>query len=181
MRTPSRSRRWWKARYSTSGAYCKWPAYWNTADIPTDIVGIGSIVKMTNLENDDEWEFTIVGCVEADPDNDLISDESPIGEAIMGKKVDDTVFIQVPNGALKYHIRTASRKRKGGRNTPLFRPVNIERQKAKENSFTFSIFLPGTVILDEQQNTSQDLYNPRRSRQDPVAALACAPSARRRA
>jgi transcription elongation factor GreA len=76
----------------------------DTADITTDRVGIGSIVKMTNLDNDDEWEFTIVGSVEADPDNDLISDESPIGEAIMGKKVDDTVFIQVPNGVLKYHI-----------------------------------------------------------------------------
>lgn len=74
------------------------------ADIPTDIVGIGSIVKMTNLENDDEWEFTIVGSVEADPDNDLISNESPIGEAIMGKKVAQTVFIQVPNGALQYRI-----------------------------------------------------------------------------
>ena len=74
------------------------------ADIPTDMVGIGSIVKMTNLENDDEWEFTIVGSAEADPDNDLISDASPIGEAIMGKPVNQTVLIQVPNGALKYRI-----------------------------------------------------------------------------
>lgn len=74
------------------------------ADIPTDKIGIGSIVKMTNLENDDEWELTIVGSVEADPDNDLISDESPIGEAIMNKKPNDTVLIQVPNGALKYRI-----------------------------------------------------------------------------
>ncbi len=74
------------------------------ADIPTDFVGIGSIVKMTNLENDDEWEFTIVGSAEADPDNDLISDESPIGEAIMGKAVSQTVIIHVPNGALQYRI-----------------------------------------------------------------------------
>ena len=74
------------------------------ADIPTDFVGIGSIVKMTNLENDDEWEFTIVGSAEADPDNDLISDESPIGEAIMGKAVAQTVIIHVPNGALQYRI-----------------------------------------------------------------------------
>jgi transcription elongation factor GreA len=76
----------------------------DSADIPVDHIGIGSVVRMTNLDNDDEWEFTLVGSVEADPDNDLISDESPIGEALVGKKVGDTVLIQVPNGALRYRI-----------------------------------------------------------------------------
>src|SRR5438552_3236329 len=74
------------------------------ADIPTDHIGIGSIVQMTNLENDDEWEFTLVSSVEADPDNDLISDESPVGEALVGKKVGDVVRIRVPNGLLEYRI-----------------------------------------------------------------------------
>ncbi|HZO88982.1 MAG TPA: transcription elongation factor GreA [Chthonomonadaceae bacterium] len=73
-------------------------------DIPTDHVGIGSIVKMTNLETDDEWEFTLVGPIEADPDNDLISDASPVGEALVGKKVGDIVNIRVPNGVLQYRI-----------------------------------------------------------------------------
>jgi transcription elongation factor GreA len=73
-------------------------------DVPTDRVGIGSVVKMTNLDNDDEWEFTLVSSVEADPDNDLISDESPVGEALVGKRVDDIVQIEVPNGTLQYHI-----------------------------------------------------------------------------
>lgn len=72
--------------------------------IPTDYVGIGSIVKMTSLDTDDEWEFTLVGSVEADPDNDLISDESPIGQALVGKRVGDTVAILVPNGVVKYRI-----------------------------------------------------------------------------
>ena len=72
--------------------------------IPTDYVGIGSIVKMTSLDDGDEWEFTLVGSVEADPDNDLISDESPIGEALVGKRVGDKVCIQVPNGAVQYRI-----------------------------------------------------------------------------
>jgi transcription elongation factor GreA len=76
----------------------------DSADIPVGHVGIGSIVRMTNLENDDEWEFTLVGSVEADPDNDLISDESPVGEALVGKKVGDTVTIRVPNGVLNYRI-----------------------------------------------------------------------------
>ena len=74
------------------------------SSVPTDYVGIGSIVKMTSLDTDDEWEFTLVGSVEADPDNDLISDESPIGEALVGKKVGDTVSIQVPNGVVQYRI-----------------------------------------------------------------------------
>ena len=74
------------------------------AEIPTDHIGIGSIVKMTNLVNDDEWEFTLVSSVEADPDNDLISDESPVGEALVKKRVGDTVRIQVPNGLLRYRI-----------------------------------------------------------------------------
>jgi len=78
----------------------------DTADIPTDHVGIGSIVMMTNLENDDEWEFTLVSSVEADPDNDLISDESPVGEALVGKRVGDTVNIRVPNGVLQYRIES---------------------------------------------------------------------------
>ena len=76
----------------------------DAADIPTDQVGIGSIVKMTNLENDDEWEFTLVGSVEADPENDLISDESPIGDALYGRKVGDEVRVNVPNGAMCYRI-----------------------------------------------------------------------------
>lgn len=74
------------------------------ADIPTDHIGIGSIVTMTNLDNDDEWEFTLVSSVEADPDNELISDESPVGEALVGKRVGETVRIFVPNGVLKYRI-----------------------------------------------------------------------------
>lgn len=73
-------------------------------DIPTDHVGIGSIVSMTNLDNDDEWELTLVSSVEADPDNDMISDESPIGEALVGKKPGETARIYAPNGILNYRV-----------------------------------------------------------------------------
>ncbi len=73
-------------------------------DIPTDYIGIGSIVSMTNLDTDDEWELTLVSSVEADPDNDMISDESPIGEAIVSKRPGDTVRIHAPNGLLNYRI-----------------------------------------------------------------------------
>ncbi len=74
------------------------------ADIPVDRVGIGSIVRMTNLENDDEWEFTLVNSVEADPDNELISDESPVGEALYGKRPGDMAEIYIPDGVLRYRI-----------------------------------------------------------------------------
>src|SRR5579871_1342452 len=73
-------------------------------EIPTEHIGLGSIVRMTNLDDDDEWEFTLVSSVEADPENDLVSDESPVGEALFGKKVGDIVSIRVPNGLLQYRI-----------------------------------------------------------------------------
>jgi len=76
----------------------------NEEDIPTDHVGIGSIVSLTNLDNDDEWELTLVSSVEADPDNDMISDESPIGEALVGKTPGEAVKIYAPNGVLNYRI-----------------------------------------------------------------------------
>ena len=78
----------------------------DVADIPTDYVGIGSIIQMTNLDTDDAWEFTLVNSVEADPDNDLISDESPVGEALLGKHVGDKVAIYVPNGLVHYLIES---------------------------------------------------------------------------
>ncbi len=73
-------------------------------DIPTDHVGLGSIVKLVNLEDDEEWECTLVTPVEADPDNDLISNESPVGQAVMGKKVNDKVSIRVPDGIVQYKV-----------------------------------------------------------------------------
>ncbi|CCW35838.1 transcription elongation factor GreA [Chthonomonas calidirosea] len=74
--------------------------------IPTDHVGIGSIVAMTNLESGARWEFTLVSSAEADPDHNLISDESPIGKAVMGKKVGDIVSIRVPKGIMNYRIES---------------------------------------------------------------------------
>jgi transcription elongation factor GreA len=76
----------------------------DSSDIPTDHIGIGSIVQMTNEDTDDEWELTLVSSVEADPDNDLISNESPVGEALMEKHVGDSVKISVPSGTLRYRI-----------------------------------------------------------------------------
>jgi transcription elongation factor GreA len=73
-------------------------------EIHTDAVSIGSKVTVRDMQTKDEWSFTIVGSVEADPTEDRISNESPVGEALMDKKVGDSVEIEVPEGKAKYKI-----------------------------------------------------------------------------
>ena len=65
---------------------------------------LGSTVK---LETDDgkEMEYTIVGGAEARPTKGLISNESPVGQALLGKRVGDQVQLQVPKGLLKLTVR----------------------------------------------------------------------------
>lgn len=63
-----------------------------------DIAGIGTTVKLYDEEWDEEVVYKIVGTIESDPDNGLISNESPIGKNIIGKKVGDTVSISTPGG-----------------------------------------------------------------------------------
>lgn len=74
------------------------------ADVPTDHIGIGSIVKLKDLEFDDEWEITMVGSFEANPQEDRISNESPIGEALFRKKVGDVVEVNAPAGIVRYEV-----------------------------------------------------------------------------
>ena len=72
------------------------------AEIPTDTVGLGSIVTIN--DDDEDWEFTMVSPVEANPNRDKISDESPVGEALYGKKVGDVVTVKIPDGKMTYRI-----------------------------------------------------------------------------
>lgn len=71
-------------------------------EIPTDHVGLGSIV--TVRDDIEDWEFTLVTPVEADPSREKISDESPVGEALFGKKVGDAVTVSIPIGKTRYEI-----------------------------------------------------------------------------
>lgn len=73
-------------------------------DVLTDEVGIGSIVEVKDLETGDIWKFTIVGTFEADPSEDRISNESPVGQALMGKRVGDVAVIDIPAGKARYEI-----------------------------------------------------------------------------
>ncbi len=71
-------------------------------EIPTDQVGLGSIV--TVRDDIEDWEFTLVTPVEADPSREKISDESPVGEALVGKKVGEAVTVTTPAGKTRYEV-----------------------------------------------------------------------------
>lgn len=68
------------------------------------IVSVGSTAKLKDLEFDEEVEYTIVGSAEADPLNNLISNESPVGRAILGQEVGAIVEVDVPDGKLKFQV-----------------------------------------------------------------------------
>ncbi|WP_150275606.1 transcription elongation factor GreA [Paenibacillus tepidiphilus] len=76
----------------------------NSDEIVTDVVSIGVTVKVEDLEFGDIMEYTIVGTAESDPLNNKISNESPVGRAIIGKKVGTIVDVSVPAGVIQYKI-----------------------------------------------------------------------------
>ena len=69
-----------------------------------DTVVIGVKVKALDMEFDEECEYRVVGSTEADPLNGKISDESPLGKALLGKKVGDEVIVDAPAGELRFKI-----------------------------------------------------------------------------
>lgn len=73
-------------------------------DIQTDMVGVGCKVTLQDIDLGDEVEYTIGGSAEADPINLKISNESPVGKALMGKGIGSIVDIVVPDGVIKYKI-----------------------------------------------------------------------------
>ena len=75
------------------------------SEVPADHVGLGSIVTVLDEEYNDEWTMTMVSAYEADPDKERISDLSPVGQALMGKKVGDKVTVRTPGGTTQYSIK----------------------------------------------------------------------------
>ena len=67
-------------------------------------VVVGVKVKVYDEEFDEEEEYYVVGSTEADPTNNKISDESPVGRALMGHKVGDIVTVEAPAGEIKLKI-----------------------------------------------------------------------------
>jgi transcription elongation factor GreA len=74
------------------------------SELPADIANIGSIVKVFDCQFDEEMELSIVGSAEANPMKNMISNESPVGKALLGKKVGEEVEVIVPNGVNKFKI-----------------------------------------------------------------------------
>ncbi len=74
-------------------------------DIKTDMVGIGSKVLIYDKEYNEDMELTIVGSAEADPSEGLISNESPVGSALLGHKTGDIIDVAVPDGIIQYEIK----------------------------------------------------------------------------
>lgn len=85
------------------------------SEVQSDVVNIGTKVKIKDLDFDPDVDFeeimklTIVGSAEANPIENRISNESPIGKGIIGKKVGDVVTIPVPDGTKMYEIQEISR------------------------------------------------------------------------
>ncbi len=74
------------------------------SEISTDKVSVGVTVKLEDVNTGDIFEYAIVGAEEADPYEDKISNESPVGAALMGATVGAVLDIEVPMGMLKYKV-----------------------------------------------------------------------------
>ena len=73
-------------------------------DIESGIVSIGSRVKVLDIEFDEKIEYLIVGSTEADPFAGRISNESPLGVSLIGRKPGDKITVEAPDGTVEYEI-----------------------------------------------------------------------------
>lgn len=80
----------------------------DSEDINT--VRLGATVKLEDMESGESFTYTLVGSAEADPSENRISNESPVGQAIIGKKEGDVVEVEVPVGKIAYKITQVGKK-----------------------------------------------------------------------
>lgn len=78
-------------------------------DIDTDAVNVGTSVTLYDMEYDEELVYTIVGSTEANPKLNRISNESPVGVALLGQRVGSEISVNVPGGIVRYRIVNISR------------------------------------------------------------------------
>ena len=79
------------------------------SEVDLETVQVGNIVKVLDMEFDEEIEYTIVGSTEVDLAQNKISNESPLGAALLGKRKKDIVEVQAPVGVIKYKITKISK------------------------------------------------------------------------
>jgi transcription elongation factor GreA len=73
-------------------------------EVTADVVSIGSKVRLKDVDANETVEYHIVGSAEANPRERKLSNESPVGKAIMGRKKGEVVEVAAPRGSLKYKI-----------------------------------------------------------------------------
>ncbi|TCK90580.1 transcription elongation factor GreA [Natranaerovirga hydrolytica] len=73
-------------------------------EVDTNTINIGCKVKVFDVEFDEELEYSIVGSTEADPMNNKVSNESPVGKGLIGAKVGDTVSVETPEGNIEFKV-----------------------------------------------------------------------------
>ncbi len=79
-------------------------------EIQTDMVSVGICVTVYDMDFDEEVEYQIVSPREVDPLENKISDQSPIGKALIGTKVGDIVSVEVPDGVAKFKVLKIEKK-----------------------------------------------------------------------
>ena len=79
-------------------------------ELSSGIINVGMNVKVYDEQFDEEVTYSIVGSNEVDPFNNLISDQSPIGNALIGKKVGDEAEVEAPSGIIKLKILEVHRR-----------------------------------------------------------------------
>ncbi len=93
-----------ESRIATIEAMLKNVKLLDEEEISTEAVNVGSKVTVKDVEYNEDIVYTIVGSTEADPANGKISDESPIGKALLGHRVGDSIEVEAPAGLLKFDI-----------------------------------------------------------------------------
>ena len=83
----------------------------NESEIRADVVNLGSFVRVYDTDMDEEVEYNIVGSNEADPMQGRISDQSPLGSAMLGAKVGEEVTVVAPFGEYKVKILAVGRSK----------------------------------------------------------------------
>jgi transcription elongation factor GreA len=76
----------------------------NKKEIPAGVVAVGTKVRLRDIDAGETTEYHIVGSAEANPAEHKLSNESPVGKAIMGCKKGETVEVATPRGSLKFKI-----------------------------------------------------------------------------
>lgn len=79
-------------------------------EIATDTVSVGVTVTLYDVDFDEEVAYTIVSSREVDPLNNMISDQSPIGKALIGTKIGSTVTVDVPDGTAQFKVLNIEKK-----------------------------------------------------------------------